>query len=382
MPYHNHTEKKSADVIVIGGGVIGCAAAYRLAKEGVSVLVLEKNEICSGASGRNAGGVRQSARDVRELPLAMYGVKHIWPALSEELGVDVEYTRAGNLRLGRTAAHLEKLSELAENSSKVGLDVRMVTGGEAREICPYMSADVLGASWCPTDGYANPLTTTIGFYKKALSYGAVFITGITAIGLGKVKGRVRNVYTDDGVYEADRVLVCAGYASRAIVNTVGIDVPVEREDEEVFVTEQLPPMFDQVLGTAEADFYGHQTKHGSFLLGGVSGLQHFTSNHDGHPTEAYTAPSLVRGIIRFFPSFAGVKIIRNWSGQFDSCVDGVPVIDNAAEAPGLTLAFAFTGHGFGISPSVSIALKELIMDGNSKTIDVSGLKYDRFAAKQ
>ncbi|MDR3363546.1 MAG: FAD-binding oxidoreductase [Clostridiales Family XIII bacterium] len=374
--------KKGADAIVIGGGVMGCAAAYRLAKEGLSVLLLEKTEICADASGRNAGGVRQSARDVRELPLAMYGVQNIWPALGEELGVDVEYVREGNLRLGRTEAHLEKLKALAESSKKVGLDVRMVTGDEAREICPYMSDDVLGASWCPTDGYANPLHTTIGFYRKALAYGAVAVTGVTVLGLGKAKGRIRYVYTDNGVYEAGRVLVAAGYASRAIVNTVGIDVPVEREDEEVFVTEQLPPMFDQVLGTAEADFYGHQTKHGSFLLGGVSGLQHFTSNHDDHPTEAYTAPSLVRGIIRFFPSFANVKIIRCWSGQFDTCVDGVPVISNVEEAPGLTLAFAFTGHGFGISPAVSIAVKELMLDGASTSIDISGLRYDRFKAKQ
>ncbi|MDR3072080.1 MAG: FAD-binding oxidoreductase [Clostridiales Family XIII bacterium] len=380
MPYS--LEKKMADVIIIGGGVMGCATAYRLAKEGISVILLEKSEICVGASGRNAGGVRQSARDVRELPLAIYGVKNLWPTLSEELDVDVEYVQEGNLRLGRTPAHLEKLATLVENNVRVGLDVRMVTGDEARAICPYMSDDVLGASWCPTDGYANPLHTTIGFYQKALQYGAAVITGITVLGLGKIKGCVRKVYTDEGIYEADRVLVCAGYASRAIVNTVGIDVPVEREDEEVFVTEQLSPMFNQVLGTAEADFYGHQTKHGSFLLGGVSGLQHFTSNHDGHPTEAYTAPSLARGIIRFFPDFAKVKIIRCWSGQFDTCVDGVPVISNVEEVPGLTIAFGFCGHGFGISPPVSLALKELVMDGESKTIDISGLRYDRFAAKQ
>jgi sarcosine oxidase subunit beta len=380
MPYN--LDKKTADVVIVGGGVMGCSTAYRLAKEGLSVILLEKDEICVGASGRNAGGVRQSARDVRELPLAMYGVKNIWPTLGEELDVDVEYVQEGNLRLGRTEDHLGKLSELVESSKEVGLDVRMVSGDEAREICPYMSDDVLGASWCSTDGYANPLHTTIGFYMKALEYGAVFVTGVTALSLGKSKGRIRKVYTTEGTYEADRIVVCAGYASRALVGTVGIDVPVEREDEEVFVTEQLPPMFDQVLGTAEADFYGHQTKHGSFLLGGVSGLQHFTSNHDGHPTEAYTAPSLVRGIIRFFPSFANVKIIRCWSGQFDSCVDGVPVVSNVDEAPGLTLACAFTGHGFGISPAVSVALKELVIDGVSKTIDISGLRYDRFKAKQ
>jgi sarcosine oxidase subunit beta len=312
----------------------------------------------------------------------MYGVERIWPTLGEELGVDVEYTREGNLRLGKTEAHLDKLRALTGGAVAAGLDVRMVTGDEAREICPYMSDIVIGASWCPTDGYANPLHTTFGYYARALDLGAVFITGVTALSVRKSKGRARYVVTDNGEYEADNILLCAGYHSRAIARTVGVDVPVEREDEEVFVTEQLPPMFDTVLGTAEADFYGHQTKHGSFLLGGVSGLQHFTSNHDRYTTMPYTAPSLTRGVIAYFPAFKGVKIIRVWSGQFDTCVDGVPVVSNVDEVPGLTLAFAFTGHGFGISPAVALALKELIVEGESRTIDVSGLRYDRFEAKQ
>ena len=379
---NNYIGKKSADVIIIGGGVMGCAGAYQLSREGLSVIVLEKEEICAGASGRNAGGVRQSARDVRELPLAIYAVKNIWPKLGEELGVDVEYTQKGNLRLGRTEAHLEKLRGLVDKNIKAGLDLKMVTGNEAREICPYMSEEVIGASWCPTDGYANPLVTTFGYYQKALQSGAVFITGVCVTGLSKVKNAVRKVYTDSGVFEADHVILCAGYYSRAIAGTVGIEIPVEREDEEVFVTEQLPPMFDQVLGTAEADFYGHRTQHGSFLLGGVSGLQHYTSNHDGYTTEAYTAPSLVRAIIGFFPAFANVKIIRSWSGHFDTSVDGVPVISNIDEVKGLTIACAFSGHGFGISPAVSIAIKELVTLGESRTIDISGLRYDRFKAKQ
>ena len=95
-------EKREADVIIIGGGIMGCATAYRLAKQGVDVLVLEKKEIGNGGSCRNAGGVRQSARDPKELPLAMYAVANIWPHLSEELGVDVEYHQGGNLRLGLT----------------------------------------------------------------------------------------------------------------------------------------------------------------------------------------------------------------------------------------------------------------------------------------
>ena len=183
-------EKSTASVIIIGGGIMACATAYNLAKRGVNdIIVLEKKEIGNGGSCRNAGGVRQSARDVRELPLAMYAVKNIWPYLGEELETDVEYRQDGNLRLGKTEEHLDILEKHTAKSTSAGLDVKMITGDEAREICPYMSKEVIGASWCPTDGHANPLHTTLAFYRKALSMGVTFISGVTVYGIKKVKGR-------------------------------------------------------------------------------------------------------------------------------------------------------------------------------------------------
>ena len=165
-----------SDVIIIGGGVIGCAAAYYLRKSGVSVTVLEKSpHIGNGGSGRNGGGVRQSGRDVRELPLAMYAVEHMWPFLSEELGVNVEYHKEGNLRLGKTEKHLEILQGLTDRAAACGLGVSMLTRDEVREINPYLSEEVIGASWCPTDGHANPLKTTLGYYKKPEKPGHVLL---------------------------------------------------------------------------------------------------------------------------------------------------------------------------------------------------------------
>ncbi|MGN0242230.1 MAG: NAD(P)/FAD-dependent oxidoreductase [Candidatus Weimeria sp.] len=376
-------EKREADVIIIGGGIVGCATAYRLAKQGVDVLVLEKKEIGNGGSCRNAGGVRQSARDPKELQLAMYAVANIWPQLSDELGVDVEYHQNGNLRLGLTEKDITTLTNHCAKSTRVGLDVKMITGDEARELCPYMSRDVIAASWCPTDGHANPLKTTLGFYRKALQYGVTFVTGVKVHGLKKVKGRIRQVITDDGIYEADKILLCAGYESRAIANTVGIDAPVERQFNEVLVTEMMPKMFDIMIGVAGGEFYGHQSEHGSFVLGGNSGMQAFTSNNnqENFVTNSLTAPCISRGIMKYFPILKNAKVVRTWSGWYDQCIDVLPILDNPPEVPGLTLAFGFSGHGFGIAPAVSIALSELILNGQSTTIDISQLKYDRFKAK-
>ncbi len=372
----------TADVIIVGGGIIGCATAYYLAKKGVSVIVLEGSDhIGNGGSSRNGGGVRQSGRDPRELPLAMYGIQNLWPNLSEELEVDCEYHQDGNLRLGKTEKHMEILTGLADRAKAVGLDVRMIDGDEVRRINPYLSDEVIGASWCPTDGHANPLTTTLGYYKTARKLGVHFISGEKVIALKKVKGVIKKVITPNNTYEADTVIVAAGLNSREVLATVGIDIPMQPVMLEALVTEAQPHMFDQMLGTAEADFYGHQTKHGSFVFGGTLGLEGFTKDNGMQSTNSLAASSTCRGIIKYFPMLSKAKIVRTWAGWMDLCADKVPVISKIDEVPGLIAACGFSGHGFGIAPAVGYNLSMLVTEGKTD-VDLQELRYDRFKAKQ
>lgn len=372
----------TAEVIVIGGGVIGNACAYYLVQRGLSVIVLEGSDhIGNGGSSRNGGGVRQSGRDVRELPLVMYGIKNLWPHLSEELGVDCEYHQDGNLRLGKNEKHKQILTNLANNARGCGLDVRMIDGEEVRQINPYLSDEVTCASWCPTDGHANPLTTTLGYYKAARNLGARFISGEKVTELKLVKGRVRKVLTASGnVYEGENVIVAAGFDSRPILGSVGVDVPMTRSLLECLVTEAEPHMFDQMLGTAEADFYGHQTKHGSFVFGGSSGLEPFNKDNGTPVSSSKTAPCICRGIMKYFPDLANAKIVRTWGGWSDKSADGVAVVGAIDEVPGLYTSCGMSGHGFGIAPAVGHQLAQLIATGTTD-VDLSTLRYDRFKAK-
>lgn len=371
---------KTADVIVIGSGVIGCAAAYYMAKKGMSVLVLDQDEsVGNGGSSRNGGGVRQSGRDPRELPLAIYGVEHVWPTLSDELGVDVEYHKEGNLRLGKTETHKQILTGLTEKAVACGLNVRMIDAEEVRKINPYLSEEVTCASWCPTDGHANPLTTTLGFYKNARALGVVFHMGEKVVKLEKVHGKLRRVCTKTTVYEADQVLVAAGYASRFLTQTVGIDVPMREELIEALVTEAEPKMFPQMLGTADADFYGHQTNHGSFVFGGATGMESTVLDNGTNRTSSLTAPCICRGIMKYVPKLADAKIVRTWAGYEDLSIDGIPVISKVEEVPGLLLACGFTGHGFGISPVVGQLLAQLAA-GETPMLSLQEFRYDRFHA--
>lgn len=373
--------KKTAEVIIIGGGINGNAAAYYLAKRGIKdVIVLEATDSMGhGGSSRNGGGVRQSGRDVRELPYAMYAIQNQWPTLSEELGVDVEYCQAGNLRLGKTEAHMKKLNTLASNAQSVGLDVRMIDAKEVKEINPYLSDEIIGASWCPTDGHANPMLTTLAYYKRAVELGVSFVKNAPVVAIKKIKGKARQVILQDGtVFEGETIILAAGYESRAIARTVGIDVPMTRYFEEALVTEMQPPMFDQMLGTADADFYGHQCTHGSFVFGSESGLEEATDMPSEETrTSSLTISAGCRAIMGYIPALKDAKIVRSWGGWLDMCLDDVPVISPVDEVPGLILACGFTGHGFGTAPSVGLMLSQMVA-GEETVVDIRALRYDRF----
>lgn len=370
---------RNADVIIIGAGIIGCATAYYLAKKGRSVIVLEQGKtIGYGGSARNGGGVRQSGRDKRELALAMYGVQNLWPNLSEELGSDVEYYQQGNLRLGKTDEHIEILKGLTDIAVGQGLNVKMVTGEEVRDICPHLSHEVIGASWCPSDGHANPLQTTLAFYNAARLRGVEFLTEQHVLKLVTVGGQVRKVVTTSGEFEGDKIVVVAGLASRAILQSIGLDVPMKPIALDTLITDAQPPMFYQMLGTAMADFYGHQTTHGSFIFGGGSPLDSSLISRASDHTPIEATAATCQGILSYLPALKHAKVVRSWVGIIDWSEDKVPVISKVDGVPGLVVGCGFSGHGFGIAPSAGTVLADLAND-EAPLIDISELGYARFS---
>lgn len=374
---------RTADVIVIGSGLTGNSCAYYCAKEGLSVIVLDEDVIGNGASSRNGGGVRAFFRNPLEMPLAKYAIDYIWPHLSEELGVDIEYKQGGNLRFGIGEDERKKLQKLTDDGNRQGLDVEMMDGQQVREFCPYVSENVTDAAYCHNDGHANPMVTTLAFYRMCRQMGVRYVTGCQVTQLRTFQGRIRKVYTSDGgCYEGEYVIVAAGCATTRIVQTVGVDIPISPVVLEAFVTEAMPPLFDFMMGTANSSFYGHQTAHGSFIFGGGSGLEKF-NNHDleQNPTRQITAPSVVRGIMKYFPQLADLKIIRTWSGWTDHTIDGCAVIGPIDEIPGLYVASGYTGHGFCMGPVTGKILSALIM-GKTTCVPWEQLKYNRFKAKQ
>jgi sarcosine oxidase subunit beta len=364
-----------ADAVIIGGGVMGCAIAYNLAKEGLKPVVIEKSDIGGEASGSNGGGVRQSARNLKEMPLAMESIQ-IYGQLHEELGMDVEYVRQGNMRLCTSDEELATMAQSVENQKTVGLELEMLDRRQVLDLNPYVGDKVIGASYCSTDGHVNPFLTTYGFFKNAKTHGAQFYTHETVQEIQLKKGRVSAVVTDKNTFETDLVVNAAGIKGREVANMVGLDLAMRPIFSEALITEALPPLFKQMVGHAKGLFYGRQTAHGSFFWGGFVGTEQFIYR-DGKPLFHYIGPAISRMVIDYFPVLKDLNVIRTWSGLIAQMSDGIPVLGATEEVPGFIFATGFSGHGFGLAPVIGRLISQLIMDCQTE-IPISDFCYSRF----
>jgi sarcosine oxidase subunit beta len=367
------TEK--TDAVIIGGGVMGCAVAYNLAKAGLKPVVVEKSDIGGEASGSTGGGVRQSARNLKEMPLAMESIR-MYGQLHEDLGMDVEYVRQGNLRLCTYEEELELMRKAVENQKKAGLELEMLDRGQVLEINPYVGEKIVGASFCPTDGHVNPFLVTYGYFKKAKSLGARFCTQEEVRKIRLRKGRVAAVVTDKNTFETDVVVNAAGVAGRRIANMVGLDFPMRPIFSEAMITEPYPPLFRQMVGHARGLFYGRQTVHGPFFWGGFVGTEQFIYRQ-GKPLFHHIGPAIAQMVIDYFPVLRDLNVIRMWSGLIAQISDGIPVLGFTSEVPGFVLVTGFCGHGFGLAPVIGRLIAELILDCQT-SLPIDDFCYGRF----
>jgi sarcosine oxidase subunit beta len=367
---------EKADAVIIGGGVMGCAIAYNLAREGLKPLVIERSDIGGEASGANGGGVRQSARNLKEMPLAIESIQ-IYGQLHEELGMDIEYVRKGNLRLCTSAEELNTMRNSVENQKAANLKLEMLDRKQVLNINPYIGEKVLGASFCPTDGHVNPFLTTYAFFQKAKSLGARIITHEEVKDIRLQKGKVSAVITDKQTVETDVVVNAAGVAGRKVANMVGLDLPMRPVFSEAMITEPYPPLFKQMIGHAKGLFYGRQTVHGSFFWGGFVGTEQFI-HREGKPLFHFIGPAISDMVIDFFPILKNVNVIRTWSGLIAQMSDGIPVLGFTEEVPGFVFATGFSGHGFGLAPVIGRLICELIMDCQT-SIPISDFCFGRFS---
>jgi len=367
-----------APVVIVGGGIVGCATAYYLARRGVKALVLEKSDIGAEASARNGGGVRAQCRDRLERRLAMASIK-LWEGLTEELDFDMEYVQGGNIRLAANQERMAQLSAEAEDELADGLMVEVWDRDELRRRAPYLSDIFIGAKYCATDGVANPILSTWAFALAAQRAGATLLTHTEAVGVEVQAGQVTSVLARGQGGEINietPLLVHAGGAwTPQLSQALGLHIPVEPARNYIGVTQRVRPFFTEFVSSHDMKIYFRPARSGHVHVGGVAVLDGTFDKH----VPAEGLPHLSR-ITLMAPALRNVGFLRSWAGTLDMTPDRLPIIGPVDGIPGYLLAAGFSGHGFCLGPIIGKLLSELVMDGQP-SMSLDELSLSRFQRK-
>lgn len=369
------------DVAIVGAGITGCSAAYRLAQAGVRVVVIDQYGPAAMASGWTLAGVRQSGRHPAELPLARRAVA-LWPELEAELDAPTQYRQPGNLRLARTPGEVDTIRHLVTAQRALGLEVQFLEGTAAiHGIVPALSDHILAASFCPTDGHADPMASVAGFVSAAERHGAVFRFGECVESIEVGAGRLTAIRTNGGRLSVGLCILANGLGVNALLEPVGLGIPMRIPMVSVIQTAPLPPILGPVLGVANADCAGRQQVDGCLRV--TSGAEEWHGKievtEEGRPKIDPTAASVMRtveSVGALLPAFAEARIKRIWAGLLDLTPDALPVIDHAPGIDGLIVAAGFSGHGFGIGPATGEILRDLAL-GVPPRLSIEAFAYGR-----
>ena len=365
-----------SDIVIVGGGINGCALAYRLAKKGLKVIVVEKNFLTSGATGACGAGIRQQWSTKENTKLAIDSVKQ-FENFSKELGMDIEFRQGGYLIINHDEKELEQSKKNIRMQRSLGLDVRLIDRDEINDIVPILDVDgmnAIGATFCPTDGHANPFKTTFAFAKAAREYGANIMTHTTVTDIIVENHKVKKVKTSRDSIETDIVVNAAGVRSREIADMVGISIPNTPFRKEIMASERLQAMFEAMVISFKDGIYFSQQKEGQ-IVGGIP-IPEERAGYRFMPTFMFLT-HMAKTLTRYAPSLKYVNMIRHWTGFYDVTPDARPILGPSEEVEGFIHCHGFSGHGFMLSPRVTEILADYIADDKKSEI-LDKLSIDRF----
>jgi sarcosine oxidase subunit beta len=367
--------KRRADAVIIGGGVSGCGLAYCLAKRGFrDVVVVEREYLASGATGRCGGGIRQQWSTEENTKLAMESVR-LFGQLDEELGYETEFEQGGYLILAYTDQEVEQYKKNVAMQQKLGLDVRFVDPKEAREIAPHLNTEgVLCATYCPNDGSANPFYVTQAYAEAAKRLGVQIELYTPVTNIEKRGGRIASVVTSRGKIETPLIVNAAGGDSVSLAKMVGVELPIVPTRHEIMVTEQVESFFTTMVISFKHGVYFRQEKRGGILMGYGDPQEKPSFNITSSMKFLRT---MSRKILNLMPALHRVKIVRQWGGLYDTTPDALPILGPVDGVEGFIQVNGFSGHGFMLAPKVVDLLAQLIA-GEELDLSIDRLHMNRF----
>jgi len=364
-----------ADMVVVGGGLIGLSSALAAANAGLSVTLLEAEHCGRFASSASAGGVRSLNRHPAEIPLARAAL-YLWRQLPELIGDDGGFAAGGQIRVAEDAASLAMLERRHAMLRELGYDhERLVGRNELKRRIPHLVDDCPGALIVEDDGFADPLRCVHAFRRAALSAGVTIRERCRVTAIEGNSGGLR-VVTPDSEISAGLVVNAAGaWGGRLAAAT---DEPVELRPAalQMLVTERLPPLVEAVIGSQGNKISIKQSKEGSVIIGG---------GHEGDVDldRGLTRLSLstvrrnLAAAARLFPDLRNAVVVRSWAGIEGMVKDDLPVLGASTTTAGLVHAFGFSGHGFALAPLVGRLVADLAL-GRSNNFSLAPFAIERF----
>lgn len=413
-----------ADIVIIGGGIVGVSTAWFLAKQGIDVVLCEKGHIAGEQSGRNWGWVRQQGRDLRELPMMMESIR-IFRDLHRDIGESVGFSEGGCLFVANSEKEMQGFHEWRDSAREFGLDTRIVDSTELGTLVSGATVKWRGAMYTPSDGRAEPHKAAPAIARAAARAGANILTCCAVRGIESAAGRVSSVVTEHGTIATSTVLCAAGAWTSLFCRSMDIDVPqlkvrgtVARTAPAVKVLQGN--LFDSRLGIRRREDGGYTVAHGSVLDHGITPstlryafkflpalmqeikilrlrlgrdfidefslpkkwsldeISPFEENRVLNPAPSQrTLRGIRRNLDAVFPALANTPIVETWAGMVETSPDVVPMIGEAGDVAGFYIATGFSGHGFGIGPGAGKALAAMLTGGESP-IDLKPFRLSRF----
>jgi sarcosine oxidase subunit beta len=384
--------KKTADVVIVGGGCMGASVAYHLAERDVTDVVLLEREpqLGTASTGRNAGGFRHQFSHPANIELSRESIA-LFADFENIVGYPIDFWRDGYLFLLSSPASVDTFQRNVALQRRHGIHVEWLAARDAAALCPGLSVEgVLGATYCGDDGIADPNGVTQGFAKAAQARGVEIRRGEEVTGIRVSNGRVTAVETSHGTIATYNVVNAAGAWAEAIGKLAGASVPVAPERRHIFIAQ--PPgggSWDEAAHTGkvpasrlmvidfESTFYFH--REGGGLLFGM-----------GDPDEQRGfditvrwdfLPKVIEVAVRRLPALTDAAVSHAWAGLYEMTPDHNPIIGPAREVSGFYTIAGFSGHGFQHSPAAGRILADLIM-GQDPKFDLAPFAPDRFAKSE
>ena len=368
--------EKSADIVIIGGGVIGVSVAYHLAlKKAGRIVLFEKGQLGEGSTSRCVGGIRTQFSTEINIRFSLESLK-TFEQFEEEFGVNPEFKRIGYLFLATTESEMEVFKGNVSLQKKFNIPVELLNPDEIRVRWPYLRMqDILGGTFCPCDGYAGPSEVLSGFATGARRAGVKIYEGVGVTSISLTKGRVKGIKTKDEEIAAPVIINAAGPYAASVGEMVGVKIPVKPLRRKIFITapfhltdRPIPLTIDFNRG-----WYFRQEVDGLLISGPLDTEPSFNLNIDYEAMAEASENAMYR-----VPILEKARIARGWAGLYEISPDHHAILGKVPEVDGFILANGFSGHGFQHSPAVGKVIAELILDGKANTIDISSLSIERF----